>query len=147
MCPYYDPKYYLCEISKTYQNGRDTQCLSSDDWRRCPNLEGKSCYLTTACVHHAGLADDCKELTTMRKLRDGYLLSLPNGKAMRDEYYLLAPKIVKAIECSDTRNDTLTDILTRVRQCVQFADNGNNEAAFVVYTTMFNELKNKYVLV
>ena len=100
--------------------------------------------MTTACVHYAGLPDDCKELTGMRNFRDDYLLSLPNGQAMYNEYYRLAPTIVEAIERSDERAGILTDILARVRQCVHFSDKGNNEAALNVYTAMFDELKNKF---
>ena len=111
----------------------------------CANYKGSSCFLTTACVQYAGLPDDCKELTTMRNWRDGYFLSLPNGQAMYDEYYRLAPAIVEAIERSEYRTNILTDILASVRQCVHFAENGNNEAALDVYTAMFNGLKNQFV--
>ncbi|MCL2743422.1 MAG: hypothetical protein FWE67_06195 [Planctomycetaceae bacterium] len=111
---------------------------------RCANYKGSSCFLTTACVHYAGLPDDCKELTGMRNFRDDYLLSLPNGQAMYDEYYRLAPAIVEAIEQSDERTGILADILSSVRQCVHFSENGNNEAALDVYTAMFDDLKNRF---
>ena len=149
-CPYYRPSGTHCYCEKTGVFHDDAHvrnyCATDSNWQRCGNIAGTGgCFLTTACVHYAGLADDCKELNGMRNFRDSYLLSLSNGQAMYDEYYRLAPAIVEAIERSVERTSILTDILTRVRQCVHFADKGNNEMALVVYTSMFNELKNKFV--
>jgi len=149
-CPHYQlmgVASHLCKKYGSYQSQyqADTYCTTDSYWKECVNYHAYSnCFLTTACVHYAGLPDDCKELTGMRNFRDGYLLSLPNGQAMFDEYYRLAPAIVEAIERSDKREHYLADILARVRQCVFFADNGNNEAALDVYTAMFDELKNRF---
>ena len=147
-CNYFQHSTSYCTKSGAFQSAYqvNTYCTTESNWQSCANFKGSSCFLTTACVHYAGLSDDCKELTGMRNFRDSYLLSLPNGQAMYDEYYRLAPAIVEAIERSAERANILTDILTRVRQCVQFSDKGNNELALDVYTSMFNELKNKFVL-
>lgn len=148
-CPYFTSTGgNLCRKSDTYQSEatKDQYCTTSSDWSNCPNYTGNSsCFLTTACVHYAGLPDDCAELTGMRKFRDEYLLSLPNGRAAIDEYYRLAPDIVKAIEHSTECAHVLSDILTQVRQCVRFVDAENNEAALEIYTSMFDNLKNKMV--
>jgi Ca2+-binding RTX toxin-like protein len=40
---------------------------------------GISCFLTTAVVHWAGKTDDCHELTTLRRFRDGYMRGLGDG--------------------------------------------------------------------
>jgi hypothetical protein len=109
------------------------------------NGKKSGCFLTTACVHYAGLPDDCHELTVCRQFRDHYLLSLPDGQAMCNEYYRLAPGIVDAIESSSNRGLILMDILTTVRQAVRYIDNGNNVAALAVYSEMFNTLKNQFI--
>ena len=80
----------------------------------------------------------------MRNFWDGYVRSSPKGRAIWDEYYHVAPTIVKVIERSNDRSSILTDVLVKVRQCIQFVDDENNEAALDVYMTMFNELKDKY---
>lgn len=147
-CPYFTTSGGgYCNKAKTSQPASQISqyCVTESNWQRCANYTGSSCFLTTACVHHAGLLDDCEELTGMRNFRDNYLLSLPNGQEMYDEYYRLAPAIVDAIECSAERTKILTDILERVRRCVQFVGNGDNEAAFDVYTAMFNEMKDRFV--
>jgi len=56
------------------------------------------CFLTTACVEFAGMADDCEILTLMRQLRDEYVTKLPEGEKLISEYYEISPKIVAAIK-------------------------------------------------
>ncbi|MGH3855690.1 MAG: CFI-box-CTERM domain-containing protein [Pseudonocardiaceae bacterium] len=56
------------------------------------------CFITTACVVSRGLADDCEELTVLRKLRDGYLSRLTGGPALVSHYYRVAPAIVSALD-------------------------------------------------
>jgi hypothetical protein len=119
-------------------------CQTVTDWKLCPNM-GNSCPATISCVHLSGLSDDCKNMTGMGRFRDIYLLSLPNGQTLYDEYYRLAPAIVDAIEQSDERSQYLADILARVRQCVQFYNNGDSESALKIYSVMFDELKSKFV--
>jgi hypothetical protein len=102
------------------------------------------CFLTTACVQYAGLQDDCYELTVLRQFRDNYLLALPNGQAMFDEYYRVAPSIVDAIEQSKERDTVLTDILTQVRQAVRCIETKNNESALNIYVQMFNTLRQRF---
>lgn len=45
------------------------------------------CFLTKACVEYAGLPDDCPELQTIRKFRDEYIHSLPDGGSLVEDYY------------------------------------------------------------
>jgi len=44
MCPYYDTDNKRCVFFGTYQDGdrREHSCLSSDNWRHCPNYENRS---------------------------------------------------------------------------------------------------------
>lgn len=69
-------------------------CLPSDDWS---DLDLDDCFLTTAAVGVVGLADDCWELQTLRAFRDGPLKAMPGGGALADDYYVRAPRIVRAI--------------------------------------------------
>ena len=60
------------------------------------------CFITTAVCQSRGLPDDCAELTAFRAFRDGYLRACPDGAALIDEYYNIAPGIVACIDiCGD----------------------------------------------
>lgn len=59
------------------------------------------CFITTAVCRQAGKPDDCAELTAFRSFRDGYLRACPDGPALIDEYYRIAPCIVAHIELSE----------------------------------------------
>ena len=61
------------------------------------NNNDDGCFLTSACVTAKGLPDDCEELQTLRQYRDHYLRNTPDGDKEIEEYYRLAPEIVKAV--------------------------------------------------
>jgi len=44
MCPYYNSEYKKCVFFDTYQEGyqKENYCLSSGNWRSCPNYTGRS---------------------------------------------------------------------------------------------------------
>lgn len=56
--------------------------------------EDTGCFLTTACTTSLGLADDCRELQTLRWFRDDVLIKIPEGRAAVERYYALAPGLV-----------------------------------------------------
>lgn len=58
---------------------------------------GSGCFLTTAACGTVGLADDCWELRTLRRFRDGWLKFQPGGKQDIETYYNTAPGIVDAV--------------------------------------------------
>ena len=121
------------------------------DGKRCPIKEGSSssggCYLTTACVEHKGLADDCFELSTLRKFRDTYMKELPSGKEEVQEYYETAPRIVDAINSGNDSESVYETIYSNVIEpCVELIREGKNEEAHVKYKEMVTELKSKYLL-
>jgi len=60
------------------------------------------CFLTTACTAARGLPDDCKELATLRELRDTHMKPRADGAALIEEYYRIAPCIVRQVNtCSN----------------------------------------------
>lgn len=56
------------------------------------------CFITTAVCQAEGKPDDCAELTAFRTFRDRYLAACPDGPALIEEYYAVAPAIVLAID-------------------------------------------------
>lgn len=63
---------------------------------------GEDCFLTTACVHHKNLPDNCTELSTLRMLRDSFMKNDQHGNNLIGEYSIIGPQIVSAINnCSN----------------------------------------------
>ncbi len=55
---------------------------------------GKKCFITTACCEIVGLADDCFELTMLRRFRDRVLTPTVDGRRDIRRYYALAPLVL-----------------------------------------------------
>ncbi|MCY4408269.1 MAG: hypothetical protein OXC15_18015, partial [Rhodospirillaceae bacterium] len=55
------------------------------------------CFLTTAVTERRGEPDDGPTLTLLRAFRDGYMTRTPERRALVEEYYAIAPKLVAAI--------------------------------------------------
>lgn len=106
---------------------------------------GSGCYLTTACVEYAGLPDDCYELQTMRKFRDGYVRTLPDATTLLEEYYLTAPVIVHHIQMQHNRDVVFQHLLLTLRDVVALIESGQNAEALAVCKEEFFSLRNKYV--
>ena len=138
-------------------------CLKKDDYidsttannyckyggNGCPIKESSSgsggCYLTTACVEHMGLPDDCMELTTLRSFRDQYLANTENGEEEINDYYKTAPKIVSTINSSPNAKTVYQEMYAEVIvPCVELIKENKNEEAHEKYKAMVNSLKNKY---
>lgn len=102
------------------------------------------CFLTTACVNHAGLTDDCYELATLRSFRDSYVAQLDNGRAVLAEYYDVAPALVRQIEQSADRDAVLSGIFTTVTKAVKLIEQKSFQEAFACYEAMFADLKQRY---
>ena len=119
------------------------------DGRGCPIKENRSsssgCYLTTACVEHKGLEDDCMELSTLREFRDTYMKELPTGNEEIQEYYETAPGIVDAINKSEDADCVYEAIYADVIEpCVKLIQSGKNEEAHEMYRKMVQDLKKQY---
>ena len=102
------------------------------DGKGCPIKEGSSssggCYLTTACVEHKGLQDDCLELSTLREFRDNYLRNLPDGDKEIEEYYRTAPKIVDTINHSGDAESIYDEMFeNEIKPCVEMILDGRND--------------------
>jgi len=98
------------------------------------------CYLTTACVQHRGLDDDCRELTVLRAFRDGYLRRQPHGPALIGEYYRHAPRLVRAISGSPNANRIWEWIYRVIQECVRDIARGRPAQAEAAYRAMVAEL-------
>lgn len=55
------------------------------------------CFLTSACVRAKNLPDNCYELQMLRSFRDNYMKNSDKGNLLIEQYYEVAPNIVKKI--------------------------------------------------
>jgi hypothetical protein len=85
---------------------------------------GGFCFITTAICEEENKPDNCSELIILRNFRDNFLSKLPYGKRDIDEYYLVAPGIVKgireradsAVVFSRLKTDYLLPALAEIKQ-------------------------------
>lgn len=104
------------------------------------------CYITTAVCASQKKADDCYELTTLRRYRDQYLMKTEEGRALVDEYYEIAPGIVFAIGMRGDSDRIYEEILFRyLMPCIRYVEEGENEACKKLYCRMVDELRADYL--
>lgn len=105
----------------------------------------KSCYITTAVCETFGKPDDCYELELFREYRDTYLMSLEDGEALIQEYYNLAPTIVKHINKKADKKKIYANIWEKyLLPCLEMIENGENEVCKDLYIRMVRELQKEY---
>lgn len=106
----------------------------------------KLCYITTAVCDSLGKGLDCYELQVLKDYRDNYLEPTPEGHALVEEYYDIAPTIVKRMDRQDNR-DVLYKALYEdyVMPCIQDIESQEYEACREKYQEMVLSLKAKYL--
>ena len=104
------------------------------------------CFITTAVCEAEGLSDDCAQLTAFRAFRDGYLRACPDGAALIDEYYNIAPGIVSCINVCENRAEKYAEIRkTYLDACYDDILAGRNESCKQRYTEMVRALEKQYL--
>ncbi len=144
------PRY---ETKNTHSDGSTaTGCgKSKNESKRSANdkssssSSGSGCFLTSACVKTAGLADNCLELTVLRKFRDEYVRRLPDGEALLATYYADAPRIVSAIAGSSASETEYRAIFSAIQNCIHSIARGDNNGAFATYKSLFLRLSITYL--
>ena len=105
------------------------------------------CFITTAVCRHSGKPDDCQELTAFRGFRDGYLRACPDGPALIDEYYNIAPGIVLRIELSPDREARYANIReTYLEPCFADIQAGRLRQCKDRYVDMVRNLEQEYLI-
>lgn len=105
------------------------------------------CFITTAVCEFEGKADDCEELQAFRSFRDGYLSAQPDGSALIDEYYRIAPLIVTLINYCDDREAVYGTIRKNyLSECYAALGRQELPACKETYVRMVRDLQHKYGL-
>lgn len=105
----------------------------------------KWCYITTAVCECFGQPDDCYELEVLRDYRDGYLASSPDGEALIQEYYDVAPTIVKRINRLENRQEIYGEIWNQyLSPCIHMIEEEKLEECRETYIRMVRTLQEEY---
>ena len=106
----------------------------------------KICFITTAVCRSEGKPDDCYELETLRSFRDGYLAALPEGPALINEYYDIAPMIVACIDYADDSAARYAELREQyIVPCISDIEAGRLEACQHRYVDMVKNLRRRYL--
>ena len=106
--------------------------------RECRIQTYAVCFLTSATCELVGLADDCWELRTLRRFRDGWLARQGGGLADIGTYYEVAPEIADRLR--ERPKQLLKLYWTRIVPSAIAAKIGANRIARRIYTRMMCEL-------
>jgi hypothetical protein len=116
-----------------------TQFLTEDN-----TYEYDDCFLTSACTISKQLPDNCYELQTLRNFRDEYMKSSNYGNNLVENYYQIAPEIVKKINRLENKKEVYDYMYqTLVLPSLAYIEAGENENAmeyYKEYTEALNEL-------
>lgn len=104
------------------------------------------CFLTTACVDAMGMPDDCWVLESARKFRDTFMTETPEKAYEIQEYYMLAPKIVKNINEKENANKIWKNLFwSYIIPFVQEINSNNLQKAHQLYKLLIKRAKNSPV--
>lgn len=108
--------------------------------------KGIFCYITTAVCRSMDKPDDCYELNTLREYRDGYLAGTEEGRRIVEEYYNIAPTIVKRIDRQKNADDIYMKIWeTYLNPCIHLIEKDRNEECKELYISMVRSLEKEYL--
>lgn len=152
-CPYYWWNHdYACRKSgKDVNEDIYYKYCRNYDYDSCPIYKqelpsDRACYLTTACIQARQLSDDCHELTVLRRFRDTYIRSLPEGGEVVRHYYAVAPKIVAAILALPDSQVIFCQLYEQlVLPCVRLIEEGELAKAYERYKNTTLELERRYL--
>ena len=100
--------------------------------------DGGGCFLTTAVTERRGEPDDGPTLTMLREFRDGYMTRTPERRALVEEYYAIAPKLVAAIPAGHAEWERIARAVDAATDAI--ADGAEDEA-FAVYARLVRRLE------
>lgn len=105
-----------------------------------------TCFLTSACVFHKGLPDDCTELLVLRNLRETVMKPDPHFSQLIAEYSVIAPKMLINIDSAVNKDEILEIIYSNlVIPAVTLVEEGKNEEAISYYRDFVEEMKGLYL--
>ena len=125
---------------------KDRNIIASDYDSIVQGFKRKLCYVTTAVCQNLNKGENCEELRLIKEFRDGYLASTQEGAALIEEYYDIAPTLVKRIaKDADAQAKYIWLWNTYLAPCVAFIKAGRQEECKETYCGMMEELRKEYM--
>lgn len=140
-------KLLLDAICSRWQAAFGARIQASDHESIQAGFKQKLCFVTTAVCRGLQKSQDCKEITLMKQFRDVYFSKSEEGKKLIQEYYDIAPTIVKRI-ARETEPETKYLYLwnTYIKKCVDLIELGQNDQCSQLYKAMMTELRQEYMV-
>jgi len=133
-------EFYFVEII-----GKDNKIMQNLPYRAANNDDG-DCFLTSACVQHKQMPDNCEELQLLRGLRDNYMSETANGRELIGEYEVTGPRLVQNINSYENKADIYEYLYTAlVIPSVNMVKEGRNKEAVEYYKGFISEMKKRYL--
>ena len=108
--------------------------------------KGIFCYITTAVCRSMDKPDDCYELNTLRAYRDGYLSETEEGRRIVEEYYNIAPTIVKRIDRQEDADNIYRGIWEEyLSRCIRLIEEDEKDKCKELYISMVRSLEKEYL--
>lgn len=142
-----NPKFVITPyLSISLLDKKDNQILNFNYHDPSSTSEGSNCFLTTACVTHRGLADNCTELNTLRRLRQEHMCNNPEGEAMLQVYDRLGPALVNAIRSADNKEEILEYMYQKmILPAVELVQHNKPAEAISYYKIFTQALSERYL--
>lgn len=107
-----------------------------------PQESDEGCFITTACIKHFGLTDNCYQLQTLRLFRDNYLLKSKATKSLVQQYYIIAPQIVTCLEGDKNKYKLYNKVFQQINKaCAAIEKNEFGTATIIYQETVFQLMK------
>lgn len=135
-----------CRESKksgSYSNSNTSSYNNSYRSSKKSSGGGSLCFITTAVCEYFNKEDDCYELTTLRRFRDGWLKNQYDGAELIKEYYAIAPKLVEQLNSSSIKDEIYNKLWTQyISVCLNLIKEEKYQECKIKYIEMVDYLKN-----
>ena len=143
-------KYYLKIFSDTFKSAEEQKekfgLEACETWEKIKPVQKGGCYITTATCNSLGVKDDCYELNLFRNYRDNWVRSQIDGQQLINEYYRVAPIIVKNINTMADSKVVYQKIWDNyLTKCVSLIEQKKFNECKVIYVKMVLHLKDRYL--
>lgn len=134
-------------ICDRWQAAFGARIQASDQEAIQAGFKQKLCFVTTAVCQGLRKSQNCKEILLMKQFRDGYFSRSEEGKQLIQEYYDIAPTIVKRIARQEEPEAEYQYLWsTYIKKCVGHIEHGEEEQCSQLYKAMMTELKQAYMV-
>lgn len=125
---------------------KDSNISASDYDSIMQGFRRKLCYVTTAVCRNLNKGEDCEELRLIKDFRDNYLAASREGQDLINEYYDIAPTLVKRIaKDSQAREKYVWLWNMYLAPCVAYIKSGQPENCRETYCAMMEILRKEYM--